>query len=240
MADWRAHAGEPASSELAPFPLRAQTEADLKAARWGLLVWEDPRVRSRVLPFWADVPMLEAKVAKLEESDATALFELVRESGATYAGLRVRDGTFIPYLERGRKAEQVKVIDAEALDPARSRLVPVVPVDDFPPHVHGFASKSWLPSSPCEETLPFRHVVLFQPVGLGGATCWGSHVLATYACRRKPRDGRQTETYAEGGRKQATTGVRLMVGGEVAIVGPEPPEHGINGIAPPNRCCEPM
>lgn len=146
-------------------------------------------MRSRVLPFWADVSMLEAEVAKPEESDATALSELVRESGATYTGLSVRDGAFIPKLERGREAEQVKVIDAEALDPARSRLVLVVPVDDFPPRPC-LASKSWPPSSPCGNApVPPRRVV---PAGRSRrGNVLGAHVLTTSACRRKRRDGRQ-------------------------------------------------
>ena len=36
-ADWRTHGGEPAGC--GGFGLRGQTEADLKAARWGLLAW---------------------------------------------------------------------------------------------------------------------------------------------------------------------------------------------------------
>ena len=36
-ADWRAHGGAPQVVESAGFPLRAQTEADREAARWGLL-----------------------------------------------------------------------------------------------------------------------------------------------------------------------------------------------------------
>ena len=42
-AGWRAHGGAPSVVEAAGFALRAQTEADLEAARWGLLVWEEPR-----------------------------------------------------------------------------------------------------------------------------------------------------------------------------------------------------
>ena len=64
VADWRAHAGEPARLEPAPFPLRAQTAADLAAARWGLLAWEDPGLGDRASPFWADVPMVKGVVAK--------------------------------------------------------------------------------------------------------------------------------------------------------------------------------
>ena len=133
VADWRAHAGEPAPLEPAQFPLRAQTVADLTAARWGLLAWEDPRVGSRASPFWADVPMVKGVVAKPEGPDGEALSNVVCESDATYTGLRLRDGTFILKVERGGKAEQIKVIDAEGFDPMGNGLEVAVPVDVFPP-----------------------------------------------------------------------------------------------------------
>ena len=66
-ADWRAHGAEPVV-EAAPFPLRRQTVADLKAARWNLLAWADPRVAACDSPFWADVPVIEAVVMDPAES----------------------------------------------------------------------------------------------------------------------------------------------------------------------------
>ena len=39
-----------AAAEAAPFPMRAQTGADLEAAAWGLLAWEDPLVGGRPGP----------------------------------------------------------------------------------------------------------------------------------------------------------------------------------------------
>ena len=98
VADWRAHAGEPAPLEPAPFPLRAQTVADLAAARWGLLAWEDPGVGSRASPFWADVPMVEAVVAKPEGSGGEALSDVVRKSDATAQRPTVSCGTERPHL----------------------------------------------------------------------------------------------------------------------------------------------
>ena len=95
VADWRVHAGEPASLEPAPFPLRRQTVADLAAARWDLLAWEDPGVGSRASPIWAGVPMVKGVVAKPKGPDEETLSDVVRESDATYTGLRLRDGTFI-------------------------------------------------------------------------------------------------------------------------------------------------
>ena len=133
VADWRAHAGEPEPLEPAPFPLRAQTLADLEAARWGMLAWEDPGVGSRASPFWADVPMLKGDVAKPEESDVEALSHVLRQSGATFSGLRLRDGSLILKVAQGRNAEQIRVIDALAFDPMRSGVVLVLPVDAFPP-----------------------------------------------------------------------------------------------------------
>ena len=101
VADWRAHADEPAPLEPAPFPLRAQTVADLAAASLGLLAWEDPGVGSRASPLWADVPMVKGVVAKPEGPDGQALSDAVRESDATCTGLRLRDGTFILKVARG-------------------------------------------------------------------------------------------------------------------------------------------
>ncbi|MCY4433882.1 MAG: hypothetical protein OXE45_09430 [bacterium] len=62
--DWRADGGAPAVVDSAGFALRAQTEADLDAARWGLFAWEDPRERSRFKLFWIDEGMLGAKLVE--------------------------------------------------------------------------------------------------------------------------------------------------------------------------------
>ena len=57
-ADWQAYGTAEHALEPALFPLRVQSEADLEAARWGLLAWEDPRVRNRGLPFRAGVSVI--------------------------------------------------------------------------------------------------------------------------------------------------------------------------------------
>ena len=75
-ADWRAHGGAPEVVEMAGFGLRMQSEADLKAARWGLLAWEDPRERSKFSPFWVDERMLGASArnrAKTARSTAAGI-----------------------------------------------------------------------------------------------------------------------------------------------------------------------
>ena len=74
----------PAPREPAPFPLRAQTEADLDAAAWGLLAWEDPADDGLGSPFWAEAPTLEA-IASPSASPAVA--EIANESGWGLSGL---------------------------------------------------------------------------------------------------------------------------------------------------------
>ena len=51
----------PPGLEPAPFPVRIQRQADLDAARWGLLAWEDPDADDS--PFWSDAPMLGCTLA---------------------------------------------------------------------------------------------------------------------------------------------------------------------------------
>ena len=77
--------------ESSGFPLRTQSEADLEAARWGLLAWEDPRTRSRFAPFWVDDKMVQAVAVQLRES-APAVAVLARETGISVTGLRLRNG----------------------------------------------------------------------------------------------------------------------------------------------------
>ena len=79
-ADWRTHGGAPEGVETAGFALRTQTEADLKAARWGLLAWEDPRERSKFSPFWIDDKMLQGVVVEATKS-APPVTTLMRATG---------------------------------------------------------------------------------------------------------------------------------------------------------------
>ena len=132
-AGWKAHVSTAPALEPAPFPLRVQSEADLMAARWGLLAWEDPRVRNRTTPFRSDVPMLMAKAVEPEGPDCAALRDLVRESAAAFTGLRLRDGTVVLKAERWRRAEQVRVTNSEDFDPAGSGLVSLVTLEAMPP-----------------------------------------------------------------------------------------------------------
>ena len=63
IADWQANAGPPVH-EPPPFPFRKQTVADLKAARWNLLAWEDPPRPLLVSLFWAGAPAVDARVVR--------------------------------------------------------------------------------------------------------------------------------------------------------------------------------
>ena len=131
VADWRANGG-PVAREPPPFPLRRQTVAYLNAARWNLLAWEAPSLAGRAAPFWADVPMLEGRALDVGKSTGQALCRVVVRSGATFWGLRLRDGGLVIRVARGRKAEQIRVRDGKSFDPARSGLEFAVPADTFP------------------------------------------------------------------------------------------------------------
>ena len=121
FADWRAHAG-PTVREAAPHVFRTQTEADLKAARWNLLAWEDPRHPQWAGLFWADAPMVEARVAEPGPSGRHSWPRLLRRARVRYSGLRLLDGTLVLKVSRGRETGQIGVIDGAAFDPALSGL----------------------------------------------------------------------------------------------------------------------
>ena len=147
-ADWRAHGSALPELEPAPFPLRVQSEADLLAARWGLLAWEDPRVRNRATPFWSNVPMLMAEAVEPGDPDRPALRDLVRESSAGLTGLRLRDGTVVLKSERRRRVEQVRVRNSEVFDPAGSGLEISAPFDAIPPGCWGnLENLAWIVGS---------------------------------------------------------------------------------------------
>ena len=63
VADWRAHAG-PTVREAPPHVFCRQTEADLAAARWNLLAWEDPRYPRLAGPLRLDAPTVEVRAAE--------------------------------------------------------------------------------------------------------------------------------------------------------------------------------
>ena len=132
-ADWRANGSAAVQLEPAPFPLRVQSEANLLAARWGLLAWEDPHARNRSSPFWTDVPMLRARAVEAGEGDAPALGDLMRESAAACTGLRSSDGAVVLKAERRRRVEQVRVVNSDTFDPNRDWLMLVTGFGLKPP-----------------------------------------------------------------------------------------------------------
>ena len=133
-ADWREHGAAASFMESLGFPLRTQSEADLKAARWGLLAWEDPRTRNRFSPFWVDDKIVRAVVVKPEES-APAVAVMARETGTSFTGLRLRDGSLVLKAKLGRLMEQLRIIDGDSFDFDRTGLEVGHPFGVSPPKV---------------------------------------------------------------------------------------------------------
>lgn len=118
VADWHASAG-PTVREVPPHAFRRQSEADLEAARWNLLAWEDPHHPQWPELFRVDVAMVEARAA---EPGDHGWPRLVRRAGATFTGLRLLDGALVLKVWRGRETAQIRVIDGAAFNPALSGL----------------------------------------------------------------------------------------------------------------------
>ena len=102
---WRRRQAGRGLAESAPFPVRLQTGADLKAARWGLLAWEDPEEPGGGTPFWAVAPTLEAATSP----GTTPLLPWLDEVGAALSGLRLAGGELILKIELGRTAAQLRI-----------------------------------------------------------------------------------------------------------------------------------
>lgn len=118
VADWRAKAG-PTVREAPPYVFHRQTEADLEAARWNLLAWEDPHHPQWAVLFRADVARVDARAA---QGGDHAWPRLLTRAGATSAGLRLLDGALVLKVRQGRGTRQIRVADGAAFDPARSGL----------------------------------------------------------------------------------------------------------------------
>ena len=110
----------PAPREPAPFPLRAQTEADLAAAAWGLLAWEDPAKDGPFTPFWTEAPALEAVPSP---SASPAVAEIAKEPGWGLSGLRLADGAVVLKVECGDSAVQLRIADGAGFDTEGGVLV---------------------------------------------------------------------------------------------------------------------
>ena len=123
-AAWRARPGE-AAYEPAAFPLRVQSAADLAAARFGLLAWEDPfDAAGPAAPFWAEAPRALAVPAPEElAGEVEPLAESMAREGAALSGLRLTGGVLLLKLEWGGYAAQLRLAGARTLDPAADRLL---------------------------------------------------------------------------------------------------------------------
>ena len=130
-AEWRARGGAAQVGEAAGFALRGQTEADLEAARWGLMAWENPRERSRFKPFWIDERMIAAAVVEPRDTVAPVGM-LVRATGMSVTGLRLLDGALVLKVRRGRRMEQIRVLEGDTFDLERSGLELQIPFDGYP------------------------------------------------------------------------------------------------------------
>ena len=103
-AAWREHAAAPPALEPGPFPIRVQNAADLKAARFDLLAWADPRGEDGpASPFWVQDGMVEAALAP----GAAPLAGVVAGGGGSIEGLRLLDGGLVIKIEHGRAALQI-------------------------------------------------------------------------------------------------------------------------------------
>lgn len=116
-AAWTAQAGA-ARFEPGAFPLRVQTEADLAAAEWSLLAWEDPGAAAWRSPFWAGVPMLVGEPDPEPWPDPAPLLPLLAEAGARVEGLRLLDGHFVLKVELGNALLQIRVPSGRAFGPS--------------------------------------------------------------------------------------------------------------------------
>ena len=120
-AAWRARAGPPPAPGAGDdpdrgeaFPVRAQTRADLEAARFDLLAWQDPRGGDGpASPFWVQDGMTEAAIAP----GAEPLAEMVAAGGGSLEGLRLLDGGLVLKIEHGGRAVQLLLRDAGRFPP---------------------------------------------------------------------------------------------------------------------------
>ena len=103
---WAGHAaasGASAPPEPGPFPIRVQAEADLEAAGFEMLAWEDPfTAEGPLTPFWRQRRMPEA----VPDLSAPPLAALAAEGGSV-EGLRLLDGGLVLKVEHGGAAVQV-------------------------------------------------------------------------------------------------------------------------------------
>ena len=112
---WRKAPAAAAPDEAAPFPIRAQTAADRKAAAWGLMAWEDVLDEAEpVSPFWTAAPTMRGYPVP----GAPPLTELLEGPDVRLSGLRLESGPVIVRIAQGDAAVHVRIEDGAAFDPA--------------------------------------------------------------------------------------------------------------------------
>ena len=84
------------------------------------------------VPFWADGPMLEGRALDVGEATENTLRRVVVRTGATFMGLRLRDGGLVIKVTRGREAAQIRLGNGKAFSPWRSGLEIAVRADASP------------------------------------------------------------------------------------------------------------
>ena len=104
-----------APDETAPFPIRARTAADRKAAAWGLMAWEDPVAADGAASlFWTVAPTMRG----FPVPGAPPLTELLEGPGVRLWGLRLETGTAIVRIAQGRCGRPLADRGRASFDPA--------------------------------------------------------------------------------------------------------------------------
>jgi len=113
-SDWsRLHKGKRLALDQ-PFALLRQEALDQKAAKWGLLAFEDPDIPSlRALPFWAIGPILEAEIINHGNDP---LLPLLSKTGTRVSGLQLLGGALILTLEKNNQSLQLWLRDGRSFD----------------------------------------------------------------------------------------------------------------------------
>ena len=115
-AAWAAQGVSP-RFEPASFPLRVQTEADLLAADWSLLAWEDPWDGAWRSPFWSGMRLLVGEPAPDPWPDPTPLLPLLAQAGARIGGLRLLNGRLVLKAELDNAVLQILVPSGRMFGP---------------------------------------------------------------------------------------------------------------------------